>query len=1220
MNARRLILASLALACATAGLALSCVPAQAEVTHKYLSQLTGFEYPAAIAFDASGDVYVADAFARTVDRFSPAGTPLAFSASEPYIKKSKLTGIPTGPGGSLVLRFGRPSGVAVNDENGDVYVSDPDQHVVDVFSSTGEYLSQLTGTPPAAPVSGPFKDPQGLTVDQSTHDLYVADPESDVVDVFSSTGAYVSQFGAGILSGSFGESIAVNDLTEDLYVGDRGTGTVDVFDSMGGSLISEWSGASTPGGSFANALVHVGLDPRTDHVYVADTNFAAGFAAVEEFGSSTSEEYVGQLTGTPSGRFGELEAVGVDPVNGDLYVGNERTVVDVFGPDVTVPDVTVQAASGVGKNTVALSGSVDPVGIQVSSCEFEYGPSTSYAYGQSVPCKQTPAQIGAGNSPVTVTAKPVDLLAGTEYHFRLKAANAGGSNTSSDETFTTPPAVDALSTGPAEDVTPNTAKLTGSLSPDGADTHYYFQYGTEETFGSTSPALPGSDAGSASGSVSATTGLTGLAASTTYQYRLVGVNSFGATYGQEKSFTTSPAVEGLSTGPAQDVAAGGAKLTGSLSPDGTDAHYYFEYGSTASYGSISPALPGTDAGTAGVVSAETSLSGLEGGTHHYRLVAVNSFGTTYGADRTFFLPGPAANGHFFSGSFGAEGPGTSSFGGSDIQSIAVDESTGDVYVYSGYPGYLYKFNSSGEPVDFSSTGTNIMSVGGFGGGEDEVAVDNSSGPDKGDLYVADGGEFGAGVTVYESDGSEVGELNGGVESLGAPWGAACGVAVDPEGDVYVAFGDGENAKHELVNHVNKYTPAGPAGTPLSNSDYTSTLTHTGLNKSCNIAVDSKGDVYLDTHPQGPVVEYPASQFGELQAVGTTFDERGNTIAVEPGGGHEVYIDEGSDVAQYGGTGGLLGKFAGSGLGAVKNSVGVAVNASTHEVYVADEEGAGEAKVNIFSAVPTGPPTVQASVADVASTSATLQAQIDPNGRDTHYYFQYGTADCTTSPSSCADVPAAPGQDIGSGEFDQTVSIHPQDLLPDTVYHFRVVAVNALNETTDGTDQTFTTQPGGSELVLPDGRAWELVSPANKNGSLIEPFGEGGVDRGLRGRLGDHLYGERAGRRQPSDQQQRVAASLHAGLRWLVHAGHLLATQYVGWGDHRGWTGIPLLLRRPLAGSPRPAWRNTAVPANDGTDLLPPPRRDRRIPAPGHGRERTGRHGIRRQDWRDRRDA
>ena len=50
--------------------------------------------------------------------------------------------------------------------------------------------------------------------------------------------------------------------------------------------------------------------------------------------------------------------------------------------------------------------------------------------------------------------------------------------------------------------------------------------------------------------------------------------------------------------------------------------------------------------------------------------------------RALVTPGQAANGHVFDGSFGAEGPGTISFGLGSTQSIAVDESTGDVYVYS----------------------------------------------------------------------------------------------------------------------------------------------------------------------------------------------------------------------------------------------------------------------------------------------------------------------------------------------------------------------------------------------------------------------------------------------------------------------------------------------------------------------------------------------------------
>ncbi len=132
---------------------------------------------------------------------------------------------------------------------------------------------------------------------------------------------------------------------------------------------------------------------------------------------------------------------------------------------------------------------------------------------------------------------------------------------------------------------------------------------------------------------------------------------------------------------------------------------------------------------------------------------------------------------------------------------------------------------------------------------------------------------------------------------------------------------------------------------------------------------------------------------------------------------------------------------------------------------------------------TGPIIGGEFVVNVASSSATLQAPIDPNGTDTHYYFEYGTTE-----SYGTDAPtAAPGLDIGSASGVQTISLHLQELQPSSVYHYRFVAVQG-GETFAGPDRSFTTQPaGGGGLSLPDGRAWELVSPPNKKGSLIDGF-------------------------------------------------------------------------------------------------------------------------------------
>jgi hypothetical protein len=120
--------------------------------------------------------------------------------------------------------------------------------------------------------------------------------------------------------------------------------------------------------------------------------------------------------------------------------------------------------------------------------------------------------------------------------------------------------------------------------------------------------------------------------------------------------------------------------------------------------------------------------------------------------------------------------------------------------------------------------------------------------------------------------------------------------------------------------------------------------------------------------------------------------------------------------------------------------------------------------------------VEEWVSGVSSNSAILQACIISGSSETEYIFQYGT-----SVSYASAVEAIPGG-AGSCSDGLSVEAHVQGLLAHTLYDYRVVA-----GTTEGTGQTFTTQPAGGELALPDGRVWELVSPAVKDGALIPPI-------------------------------------------------------------------------------------------------------------------------------------
>jgi hypothetical protein len=128
------------------------------------------------------------------------------------------------------------------------------------------------------------------------------------------------------------------------------------------------------------------------------------------------------------------------------------------------------------------------------------------------------------------------------------------------------------------------------------------------------------------------------------------------------------------------------------------------------------------------------------------------------------------------------------------------------------------------------------------------------------------------------------------------------------------------------------------------------------------------------------------------------------------------------------------------------------------------------------------------VSTVGATSANFGATIDPGATPTSYYFQYG-------PSSeyGQNAPAPPGEAIGSGTTDvQVPSLGIQGLSPGTLYHYRVVAVSEIVpgelETLYGADRTFVTQAARGSFMPVDGRQWQLVSPPQKLGALIEGSG------------------------------------------------------------------------------------------------------------------------------------
>ncbi len=293
------------------------------------------------------------------------------------------------------------------------------------------------------------------------------------------------------------------------------------------------------------------------------------------------------------------------------------------------PIVSTAAATNVGPSSATLNGSVNPDGV-ATRYAFQWGTSTAYGEETAV------TSAGSGTGSAAVDAVLSGLNAGTTYHYRIIALTATATVVGKDETLTTTGTAPAPETKPvvvteaADQIGSTSATVTGTVNPGGHDTSYHFEYGTTADYGFETS---GVDAGSGTSAATASAQLSGLPAGTTIHYRLVASSGAGITVGAGLTFkTTNPPL--ASTGSATGVGTSSATLNGTVDPDGSATTYAFQYGTTTAYGQQT-ATESAGSGTSGV-SVHEVISGLSAGTtYHYRVVAVNANGTTYGDDATF---------------------------------------------------------------------------------------------------------------------------------------------------------------------------------------------------------------------------------------------------------------------------------------------------------------------------------------------------------------------------------------------------------------------------------------------------------------------------------------------------------------------------------------------------------------------------------------------------------
>jgi DNA-binding beta-propeller fold protein YncE len=185
-----------------------------EVAGIALETETSMTWPAGIALDKAGNVYVADEWRNQIVIFTKDGE---------YVNR-------WGASGSGDGQMDGPNGITF-DAQDNLLVVDGRNHRVEKFSKDGKFISKFGGQ---GARNGQFNLPWGITVDHQGN-IFVADWRNDRIQKFSKDGKFLMKAGAsGAKDGQLNRPTGVAVDSEGfIYVTDWGNDRVQVFDGEG---------------------------------------------------------------------------------------------------------------------------------------------------------------------------------------------------------------------------------------------------------------------------------------------------------------------------------------------------------------------------------------------------------------------------------------------------------------------------------------------------------------------------------------------------------------------------------------------------------------------------------------------------------------------------------------------------------------------------------------------------------------------------------------------------------------------------------------------------------------------------------------------------------------------------------------------------------------------------------------------------------------------------
>jgi sugar lactone lactonase YvrE len=300
-----------------------------------------FASPAGVAADSFGNIYVADSWNHTIRKINSSGSVTTFAGL------AANSGSADGTGNAA--RFNRPFGVTV-DKVGNVYVANLEDNTVRKITTDG-VVSTLAGSPynwghaDGTGSSASFAGPQSVACDRSGN-VFVADTYNNIIRKITSTGKVTTLAG---LAGNYGSSDGTGSTAR--FAGPTGvacdkSGNVYVADS-GNYTIRK----ITPAGSVTTLAGSTGTSGHID-----GTGSAAQFSnphdvATDKFGNvyvaDSLDNTIRKITA--AGRVTTLAGLGTGSMDG---IGDQASFFSPMG--ITVDSAGRIYVADYGNNTIRV--------------------------------------------------------------------------------------------------------------------------------------------------------------------------------------------------------------------------------------------------------------------------------------------------------------------------------------------------------------------------------------------------------------------------------------------------------------------------------------------------------------------------------------------------------------------------------------------------------------------------------------------------------------------------------------------------------------------------------------------------------------------------------------------------------------------------------------------------------------------------------------------------